>query len=127
MCHIPWSYVLVEVVGILLGLVPARGGGRAEGEMLEASSGSFASARRAASEVGLEFAEGKELVGVELQVEVEDRNSVEVENEVTHFKLGTLGKAWLLRCTVDDDVDNSPGLTTMYDATVVGEGVIVTS
>lgn len=91
------------------------------------TSGSFASARRAASEVGLEFAEDKELVGMEVQVEVDDRNSVEVENEVTHFTLGTLGKAWLLRGTVEDDVDISRGLTTMYDATVVGEGVIVTS
>lgn len=100
--------------------------------MLAASSGpfaseSFASARRAASEVGFEFAKGKELVGMEFQVEVEDRNSVEVENEVTHFTLETLGKAWLLSGTVDDDVDISTALTTMYDATVVGEGVIVTS
>lgn len=85
--------------------------------MLAASSGSpasesFAPARRAASEVEIEFAEGKELIGMEVQVDVEDEKSFEVENEVTHFKLETLGKAWLLRGTVDDDVDISAGLTT---------------
>lgn len=129
MCHIPSSYVFVEAVGTLLGLVPARS--RGEDEMLAAASGSFASgsfasARCAASEVRFEFAKGKEFVGMEVQVEVKDRIIVEVENEVTHFEFGTLVKAWLLGVTVDD-VGVSMGLTTMYDATVVGEGVVVTS
>ena len=127
MCHIPSSNVFVEAVGTLLGLVPARGGGRGEDEMLAAASESFASARCAASKVRLEFAKGKELVGMEVQVEVKDRISVEVEIEVTHFELETLVKAWLLRGSVDDDIGISIGLTTMYDATVVGEGVVVVS
>ena len=132
MCHIPSSYVFFEAVGTLLGLVLARDGCRGEDETLAAASGSFASgsfasAGCAASEVGSEFAKGKELVGMEVPAEVKDSISVEVENEVTHFELGTLVKAWLLRGTVDDDVGISIGLTTIYDATVVGEGVIVTS
>ena len=132
MCHIPLSCVFFEAVGTLLGLVLARDGCRGEDETFAAASGSFASgffasARCAASEVGFDFAKSKELVGMEVPVEVKDSISVEVENEVTHFEVGTLVKAWLLRGTVDDDVGISIGLTTMYDATVVGEGVIVTS
>lgn len=64
---------------------------------------------------------------MEGQVEVEDRASVEVENEVMHFTLGTLVKVWLVRGNADDDVDVSIALTTMYDGIVVGEGVVVTS
>lgn len=90
-------------------------------------SESFASARCAASEVRFEFAKGKVLVEMEVQVEVKDRISVEVENEVTHFELETLVKVWLLIGFCDDDVGVSIGLTTMYDATVVGEGVVVIS
>ena len=100
--------------------------------MLAAPSGPFASelfvsARCAASEVQFEFAKGKELVGMEVEGDVEDGVSVEVENEVMHFKLGVRVKAWLLRGTVDDDVCVSIGLITVYEATVVAEGVIVTT
>ena len=64
---------------------------------------------------------------MESQVEVEDMASVGVENEVMYFTLGTWVKVWLVRGNADDDVDVSMGLTTMYDAIVVGEGVVVTS
>lgn len=100
--------------------------------MLAMASGSSASASLAsagcvASESRLELAEGMKMVGVEVQVEVDDKVGVEVENEVTQFSVGTPVEVWLVRSTVDDDVGVSAGLTTMYDELVVGEGVFVTS
>ena len=95
--------------------------------MLAAASGPFSSAACATSEDRYELAKGMELVCLEGQVEVEDRASVEVESEVTHFTTGTLVKVWLVRGNADNDVGVSIGLTTIYDEVDVGEGVFVTS
>lgn len=70
---------------------------------------------------------GIETVGTEVQLEVEDRTSVEVENGVSHLRLDPRLKAWPVRGFVDDNIGVSTGLTTMYVGIIVGEGVIVTS
>lgn len=109
-----------------------EGGGEREDGMLAAASGPFASgciasAGCAASEPQFELAIGIEVVGMEIEVVVEDSGSVEVENEVARFILGTQVKVWLVRSDVDDDVGVSAGLTAMYDEIIVGEGTFVTS
>ena len=112
MCHIPSSYVFV--VGVDRALVVVDFGG-------------FASAGCAVSAARFEVALGMETVGMEIQVKVEDRVGVEVEDEDAYSRPIMLVEVWLVGSVVDDDVGVSAGLTTMYDKVVVGEGCIVIS
>ncbi len=87
MCHLPSSYVFVEVVGIVMGSVLSGGGGRTAVEMLVAAagpivSGIFSSAECAGSEAQSGFAMGLEMVGTELEITIVGGVSVEVEKEV---------------------------------------------
>lgn len=134
----PSSYFFEAAFGKVLGLMMVGGGGGWGDETFGATSGSFASglfasARCAASEAWCELSKGIKVVGMELQVEAEDgiedmvEVGVGVEKEFSSFELGTLVKVWLVIGLVDDGVGVSAGLTTMYDGSVVGEGLFVTS
>lgn len=86
-----------------------EGGGWIAGVSSEAFAPEcFASAPCAASAAQFELLKGIETAGMELQVEVEDRVSVELGSEV-----GALVKVWRMRGTLDVDVGVSAGLTTM--------------
>ena len=70
---------------------------------------------------------GAESVGTEVQVKVENRVGVEVEDEDGYFKFIMLVEVWLVGSVVDESVDVSAGLMTMYDKVIVGEGLLGTS
>ena len=112
MCHVPSSYVLVVGVDRALVVIDFE---------------CFASAGCVISEAGFEVALGVERVGMEVQVKVEKRVGVEVEDEDAYFKFITLVDVWLVGSIVDESVDVSAGLTTMYDKVVFGEGLLETS
>ena len=112
MCHVPPSYVLVVGVDRALIVIDFE---------------FFASAGCVLSEAGFEVAMGVERVGMEVQVNFEKRVGVEVEDEDACFKFIMLVDIWLVGGVVDESVDVSAGLTTMYDKVVFGEGLLETS
>ena len=112
MCHVPSSYVLVVDVDRALIVIDFE---------------CFASAGCVFSEARFEVAMGVERVGMEVQVKVDIRVGVEVEDEDAYFRFIMLVEVWLVGSVVDESVDVSAGLTTMYDKVVVGEGLLETS
>lgn len=112
MCHVPSSYVLVVDVDRALIVIDFE---------------CFASAGCVFSEARLEFAIGVERVRIEVQVKVDNRVGVDVEDEDAYFKFIMLVEVWLVGSVFDESVDVSAGLTTMYDIIFVGEELLETS